>query len=74
VSAPRYFGGDSCETTGHQPGDRHRYPHGLDDEWDGQAWAPVCPTCDVAMRDRDPDGWLRCGHCLTLYVNTVSPS
>jgi ribosomal protein S27AE len=75
MSAPRRFDANTCEITDHQVGDRHRYPgDSLDDEWDGQTWAPVCPSCDVAMRDRDTDGRLRCGQCLTLYTDARGQS
>jgi hypothetical protein len=63
INGHRYFD-DDCQIVGHEIGDRHRNPGALDIEWDGQSWAPVCPTDDVAMRDRDEQGWLRCGVCL----------
>jgi hypothetical protein len=32
-------------------------------EWTGEAWTPVCPTDDVAMKIRDAEGWLVCHIC-----------
>ena len=36
-------------------------PHVM--EWLGNAWAPVCPGCNVAMTTRDAASWLCCGVC-----------
>jgi hypothetical protein len=62
VIGHRYFD-DDCEIVGHDVGDRHRSPGALDLEWTGDVWAPVCPTDDVPMADRDEQGWLCCGVC-----------
>lgn len=32
-------------------------------EWTGTAWTAVCPVCDKAMTERDPQGYLACGDC-----------
>jgi len=54
--------------TAPQPGDR---VDGL--EWIGDTWTPVCPVDDVAMVDRDEQGWLCCGRCGVRAVDTVRP-
>jgi hypothetical protein len=74
INGYRYFDGETCDVVGHDVGDRHRFQGGLDDEWDGESWASVCPDCDVAMRDRDDAARLRCGDCLTLAHEVVRRS
>lgn len=45
------------------------YGHVL--EWTGEVWAPVCPTDDTPMDDRDRQGWLRCGTCGVRSVDAA---
>lgn len=63
VDGHAYFA-DTCDTAGHQVGDRHYDVGNHDLEWTGATWAPVCAVDDVPMLDRDREGWLRCGVCL----------
>lgn len=62
MSAHQYFD-DGCNLGRHATGDRHRNLGGLDQEWTGQVWAPVCPRDDAVMSGRDAAGQLLCTVC-----------
>lgn len=64
--------GDTCDE-GHRAGDRHDHISGLQ-EWDGQVWAPVCPTCDIPMGARDGAGHLCCGRCGRRVTDVGRPT
>lgn len=56
-----------CSRCGAMPSDardrRYTDASGRVMEWDGHTWGPVCPVCDKAMREYDPQRYLACGEC-----------
>lgn len=45
-------------------GERYQNPGMLlANEWTGSAWTSVCPNDEVALTERDDDGWLICPVC-----------
>lgn len=39
--------------------------------WTGQAWAPICPACDVAMTEFNACAELCCPQCGVSYLEHV---